>query len=43
MKLYGKIVPILTDAQRRQMTELEERADEFIDRAILRVGSGSGD
>ena len=27
MKLYGKIAPILTDEQRRQITDFEQRAE----------------
>jgi Spy/CpxP family protein refolding chaperone len=40
MKLYGKIAPILTDAQRQQLADLQQRADEFVDNAIARTGSG---
>jgi hypothetical protein len=43
MKLYGKIAPILTDTQGRQLAGLRERADEFIDRVVWRLGSGLGD
>jgi len=41
MKLYGKIAPILTDAQRQQFAELQQHADEAIDGSIARYGSGS--
>lgn len=40
MKLYGKIAPILTDEQRQQISEFEQRADEFVDNAIAQIGSG---
>jgi len=40
MKLYGKIAPILTEAQRQQLSEMQQRADEFVDNVIARVGSG---
>jgi Spy/CpxP family protein refolding chaperone len=43
MKLYGKIAPLLTDAQRRQISDLEQRADEFADDAIARIGERAGD
>jgi Spy/CpxP family protein refolding chaperone len=43
MKLYAKIAPILTDAQRQQLAELEQRADEFVDNVITRIGSGMSD
>lgn len=43
MKLYGKIAPILTDAQRQQLAGLQERADEFVDRVIARLGPALGD
>jgi Spy/CpxP family protein refolding chaperone len=43
MKLYGKIAPILTDGQRQQLADLQQRADEFVDNAITRIGSGLGD
>lgn len=38
MKIYGKIAPILTDEQRRQIADFEQRADNFADRVIARVG-----
>jgi len=41
MKLYGKIAPILTDEQRRQIAALEERFDSFADNAIARIGEAS--
>lgn len=43
MKLYGKIAPILTDAQRQQLADLQQRADDFVDRLVARIGSGVGD
>ena len=43
MKLYGKIAPILTDAQRQQLAGLQQRADDFIDGVITRVGLALGD
>ncbi len=43
LKLYGKIAPILTVAQRQQLTSLELRADEFVDNVIGRIGSGLND
>jgi Spy/CpxP family protein refolding chaperone len=38
LKLYGKIAPILTAEQRQQISEFEQRADEFVDNAIDRIG-----
>ncbi|HEY4953081.1 MAG TPA: Spy/CpxP family protein refolding chaperone [Verrucomicrobiae bacterium] len=43
MNIYGKIAPILTDAQRQQISELEQRADEFADNAIARISEPLGD
>ena len=43
MKLYGKIAPILTDAQRQQLADMQQRADDFVDHVIARIGSGSDD
>jgi Spy/CpxP family protein refolding chaperone len=43
MKLFGKIAPLLTDAQRQQLADLQERADDFVDNAIARLGSVAGD
>lgn len=40
MKLYGKISPILTEEQRQKAADLQARADEFVDTAIARLGSG---
>jgi len=40
MKIYGKIAPILTEAQRRRLSDLQQRADEFVDSASARIGSG---
>jgi Spy/CpxP family protein refolding chaperone len=43
MKIYGKIAPILTDEQRQQLSEIEQRADDFVDRAIARASDRLGD
>jgi len=43
MKIFGKIAPILTDAQRQQLADLQQHADEFVDNVITRLGSGLGD
>lgn len=43
MKLYGKISPILTDAQRQELAGLQQRADEFVDNVIARIGAGLDD
>jgi Spy/CpxP family protein refolding chaperone len=43
MKLYGKIAPILTDAQREQLAGMQQRADDFVDHVIARIGSGLAD
>ncbi|MGA9777340.1 MAG: Spy/CpxP family protein refolding chaperone, partial [Verrucomicrobiia bacterium] len=43
MKIYGKIAPILTDEQRQQISEFEQRADDFADRAIARASDRLGD
>jgi Spy/CpxP family protein refolding chaperone len=40
MKIYGKIAPILTDEQRRQISDLRQRAGDFTDRAITHAGEG---
>ena len=40
MKLYGKIAPILTEAQLQQLSDLQQRADDFVDGVIARLGSG---
>jgi Spy/CpxP family protein refolding chaperone len=39
MRLYGKIAPILTDAQRRQLADRQLRADGAMDRLIERLGA----
>jgi Spy/CpxP family protein refolding chaperone len=39
LKLYRRISPILTDDQREQVNEFETRIDEFVDRAIDRIGT----
>jgi Spy/CpxP family protein refolding chaperone len=38
MKIYGKISPILTDEQRRQISEFEQRMDDLADSVIAHVG-----
>jgi Spy/CpxP family protein refolding chaperone len=43
MKIYGKIAPILTGEQRRQISDGDQRADVLADRAIARAGERSGD
>jgi Spy/CpxP family protein refolding chaperone len=43
LKLFGKISPILTDEQRQKAADLQARADDLIDGAIARLGSGSND
>ena len=43
MKIYGKIAPILTDEQRQQISEFEQHADDFADRAIARASDRLGD
>lgn len=40
MKLYGKIAPVLTDEQRRQISDFTQRADDFADNAIAHIGDG---
>jgi Spy/CpxP family protein refolding chaperone len=40
MKIYAKIAPVLTDAQRKQLADMQARADEFADNLIARIGSG---
>jgi Spy/CpxP family protein refolding chaperone len=42
LKLYGEIAPILTEAQRQQLAELQQRADEFVDNIITHLASGLG-
>ncbi len=42
MRLYGKIAPILTEAQRRQLAGMRQRADDFVDNVIARIGPGPG-
>jgi protein CpxP len=36
MKMYGKIASILTDEQRRQIADFEQRADNFADGSLAR-------
>jgi Spy/CpxP family protein refolding chaperone len=43
MKIYGKIAPILTDEQRRQIADFEQRTDDVVDGVIARVGERLGD
>ncbi len=43
MKIYGKIAPILTDEQRRQIADFEQRADGFVGGVIARAGERLGD
>jgi|GEM_PF-858027 len=43
MKIYGKIAPILTDEQRQQIADFEQRADNFVDGVIARTGERLGD
>ena len=40
MKLYGKIAPVLTDEQRQKISEFAQRADDFADSLIARIGDG---
>ena len=40
MKIYAKIAPVLTDAQRKQLADLQAGVDEFADNVIARIGSG---
>jgi Spy/CpxP family protein refolding chaperone len=40
MKLFGEIAPVLTDEQRQQISDLTQRADDFADNAISRIGDG---
>ncbi len=37
-KLYGKIAPVVTDEQREKISEFEQRADDFVDGVIDRIG-----
>jgi Spy/CpxP family protein refolding chaperone len=37
LRLHGKISPILTDEQREKLSQLQTRADDFVDRLIDRV------
>ena len=39
MKLFGKIAPILTDEQRRQISDFTQRADDAVDMAIANIGT----
>jgi Spy/CpxP family protein refolding chaperone len=39
LKLYRRISPILTDDQREKVKEFETHIDEFVDRAIDRIGT----
>jgi Spy/CpxP family protein refolding chaperone len=40
MKLYGNISPVLTDEQRKQISDFTQRADDFADNAIANIGNG---
>jgi Spy/CpxP family protein refolding chaperone len=40
MKLFSKISPVLTDEQRQQISDLTQRADDFMDNAIANIGGG---
>jgi Spy/CpxP family protein refolding chaperone len=42
MKLYGQIAPILTDAQRKELADMQQLADDVADNAIARLGSELG-
>ncbi|HTB85957.1 MAG TPA: Spy/CpxP family protein refolding chaperone [Candidatus Sulfotelmatobacter sp.] len=39
MKIYAKIAPVLTDAQRKELADMQANADEFADNLIARIGS----
>ena len=43
MKLFAKISPILTDAQRKQLAEVQSRVDQFVDNAINNMGEHLAD
>ena len=43
MKIYGKIAPLLTDEQRRQIADFEQRADNFVDGVLARISERLGD
>ena len=43
MKLYAKIAPILTDEQRRKISDLEQRADSLVAGALARLGEPTND
>ncbi len=38
LTLYGKISPVLTDAQREKVKEFQANIDDFVDGAIGRIG-----
>jgi Spy/CpxP family protein refolding chaperone len=40
MKLYGKIAPILTEAQLKELADLQQLGDDAVDNALARLGSG---
>jgi Spy/CpxP family protein refolding chaperone len=40
MKLYGKIAPVLTSAQRQKIADFEQDADGFADNVVAQIGSG---
>ena len=41
--MFAKIAPLLTDDQRQQLGEFEQRADDFADQAIARARDRLGD
>jgi len=43
MKIYGKIAPVLTEEQRQQLGEVQQSADDFVDRAIAHAADRLGD
>jgi Spy/CpxP family protein refolding chaperone len=43
MKIFGKIVPTLTDEQRHKIADFEQRTDDFADNAIAQFDARSGD
>ena len=40
MKLFGKISPVLTDEQHKQISDFTQRADDFADNVIANIGDG---
>ena len=43
MKIFAKITPILTREQRQELTDVEQRADAFVDWAIARASETSAE